>query len=75
MPASVFPITFLYSADSISDDFPVAGFIEWLLTYFLIAKEDGVCYKDDLRKVYDGSIFFEIVGKKDNHPVVRNDIK
>lgn len=50
----------------------VAGFIEWLLTYFLVAK-DGIVYKDDLRKVYDGSIFFEKVGKKDNHPVERTD--
>lgn len=50
----------------------VAGFIEWLLTYFLVAK-DGVVYKEDLRKVYDGSIFFEKAGRKDNHPVDRTD--
>ena len=53
----------------------MAGFIEWLLTYFLIAKEDGICYKEDLRKCYDGSIFFEKTNRVDNHPVVRNDIK
>lgn len=44
----------------------VAGFVEWVLTYLLVAK-DGIVYKDDLRKVYDGSIFFEIAGKKDGH--------
>jgi len=52
----------------------LAGFIEWLLTYFLVA-QDGIVYKEDLRKVYDGSIFFEKVGKKDNHPVERTDNK
>jgi hypothetical protein len=44
----------------------VAGFVEWVLTYLLVAK-DGVVYKEDLRKVYDGSIFFEIAGRKDGH--------
>lgn len=53
----------------------LAGFIEWLLTYFLIANEEGLCMKEDLRKCYDGSIFFEKTNSKDNHPVIRNDIK
>ena len=44
------------------------------MTYFLVA-QDGIVYKEDLRKVYDGSIFFEKVGKKDNHPVERTDNK
>ena len=64
-----------YNTDSPSDDAPVAGFIEWLLTYFLIANEEGICTKEELRKCYDGSIFFEKTQKKDNHPVIRNDIK
>lgn len=46
--------------------YTVAGFVEWVLTYLLVAK-DGIVYKDDLRKVYDGSIFFEIAGRKDGH--------
>lgn len=59
----------------VSTHLPVAGFIEWLLTYFLIANEEGLCMKEDLRKCYDGSIFFEKTNSKDNHPVIRNDIK
>jgi len=44
----------------------LAGFVEWVLTYFLVAK-DGVVYKEDMRKVYDGSIFFERTGTLDKH--------
>lgn len=36
-----------------------------LATYLLLWPEDGVMKKDDVRRVYDGSIFYEKAGKKD----------
>lgn len=36
-----------------------AGFLEWATTFLLI-QEDGQVDKDDVRKIIDGSIFFEI---------------
>lgn len=45
----------------------LASFVEWVLTYYLVAGEDGIVYKEDLRKIYDGSIFFEKTGKVDKH--------
>ncbi|THW00699.1 Caleosin-domain-containing protein, partial [Aureobasidium pullulans] len=34
-----------------------AAFFEWLATYLLLWPEDGVLRKDDVRRIYDGSIF------------------
>lgn len=34
-----------------------ASFFEWLGTYLLLWPEDGVMRKDDVRRIYDGSIF------------------
>lgn len=63
----------------------VAAFVEWILTWWLIAKKDGIAYKEDvswalslrkflaefsieqMRKIYDGSLFFELTGTRDKH--------
>ncbi|TKA72184.1 hypothetical protein B0A49_02891 [Cryomyces minteri] len=34
-----------------------ASFLEWLATYLLLWPEDGVLRKEDVRRVFDGSIF------------------
>lgn len=34
-----------------------ATFLEWLATYILLWPEDGILRKDDIRRIYDGSIF------------------
>ncbi len=35
-----------------------------LATYILLWPEDGIMKKDDVRRVYDGSIFFDIAAKR-----------
>lgn len=48
-----------------------ASFFEWLATYLLLWPEDGIMRKDDVRRIYDGSIFQfkadEYAEKKRNH--------
>ena len=34
-----------------------ASALEWLATYLLLWPEDGIMRKDDVRRIYDGSIF------------------
>ncbi len=41
----------------------LASFIG-LVTYLLLWPEDGIMKKDDVRRVYDGSIFFDIAAKR-----------
>ncbi|KAI0757654.1 Caleosin-domain-containing protein [Daedaleopsis nitida] len=41
-----------------------AAFFEWIATYILLWPEDGVMKKDDVRRIYDGSIFFDIAAKR-----------
>jgi len=38
----------------------IASFFEWFATYLLLWPEDGVMKKEDIRRVFDGSIFYEI---------------
>ncbi|KAL7789023.1 Caleosin domain-containing protein [Trichoderma ceciliae] len=40
---------------------------EWLATYILLWPEDGRMRKEDIRKIYDGSLFYEIA-KERKHP-------
>ncbi|KAF9694405.1 hypothetical protein EKO04_007594 [Ascochyta lentis] len=37
-----------------------AGGLEWIAMYILLWPEDGVMSKEDIRGVYDGSIFYTI---------------
>lgn len=47
------------------DPFGWGGAIfEWIATYILIAR-DGRMYKDDIRRIYDGSIFYEIAARRE----------
>ena len=36
-----------------------ASFFEWVATYLLIWPDDGVMRKEDIRGIYDGSIFYK----------------
>merc|ERR1712144_162899 len=40
-----------------------AGF-EWIATWILLWPEDGRMKKDDIRRIYDGSLFFEIAARR-----------
>ncbi|KAG6015087.1 hypothetical protein E4U41_004707 [Claviceps citrina] len=41
-----------------------AAFFEWLATYILLWPEDGKMKKEDVRRVYDGSIFYDIAAAR-----------
>ncbi|KAK5988349.1 putative peroxygenase 3 [Cladobotryum mycophilum] len=41
-----------------------AGIFEWAATYIMLWPEDGRMMKEDLRQLYDGSLFFEIAKKR-----------
>ncbi|PGH00926.1 hypothetical protein AJ80_09088 [Polytolypa hystricis UAMH7299] len=40
------------------------AFFEWLATYILLWPEDGKLRKEDIRGVYDGSIFYTIASRR-----------
>ncbi|KAG0262633.1 hypothetical protein BG011_009940 [Mortierella polycephala] len=41
-----------------------SALLEWSFTYLLLWPEDGVMHKNDIRRVYDGSIFYELAEKQ-----------
>ncbi|KAF7785177.1 hypothetical protein Agabi119p4_1342 [Agaricus bisporus var. burnettii] len=41
-----------------------AALFEWWASYYLIWPKDGYVSKDDVRAIYDGSIFYKIAGRK-----------
>ncbi|RXW21105.1 hypothetical protein EST38_g4765 [Candolleomyces aberdarensis] len=41
-----------------------SGFFEWLATYILLWPEDGRMAKEDIKGIYNGSIFYVISGRK-----------
>jgi len=41
---------------------------EWLSVYLLLWPEDGVIKKEDVRRIYDGSIFYDIAAKERVRP-------
>lgn len=41
-----------------------AAIFEWLATWILLWPEDGRMMKEDIRGVYDGSIFYRIAERK-----------
>ncbi|GAA5855051.1 hypothetical protein JCM3766R1_002006 [Sporobolomyces carnicolor] len=42
----------------------IGAFFEWFASYLLIWPRDGIVTKEDLRTIYDGSIFFAIAEKE-----------
>ncbi|GAA5942975.1 caleosin family protein [Sporobolomyces koalae] len=42
----------------------IGAFFEWFASYLLIWPKNGVVMKEDLRTIYDGSIFFAIAEKE-----------
>ena len=41
-----------------------AAIFEWLATWILLWPHDGVIRKDDVRAIYDGSIFWRIAKER-----------
>ncbi|KAF9910532.1 hypothetical protein EC991_006350 [Linnemannia zychae] len=39
------------------------AFFEWIATYLLLWPEDGVMRKEDIRRIYDGSLFHEMASR------------
>ncbi|KAM0258098.1 hypothetical protein ACHAQJ_004003 [Trichoderma viride] len=49
----------------LADPFGWGGaFFEWLATYILLWPKDGRMKKEDIRKIYDGSLFYEIAKER-----------
>ncbi|KAI1297559.1 hypothetical protein EDD11_007032 [Mortierella claussenii] len=40
------------------------AFFEWMATYLLLWPEDGVMKKEDIRRIYDGSLFYELAARR-----------
>jgi hypothetical protein len=45
-----------------------AVFFEWLATYLLLWPEDGRMMKEDIRGIYDGSLFYTIAARREARP-------
>jgi len=45
----------------------IASFFEWFATYLLLWPDDGVMKKDDIRRIFDGSIFYEIADRRERN--------
>lgn len=43
-----------------------AQFFEWTATYLLLWPADGIMRKEDIRRIYDGSIFWDVAEKREN---------
>ncbi|KAF9977335.1 hypothetical protein BGZ73_006376 [Actinomortierella ambigua] len=41
-----------------------ASFFEWFAAYLLLWPEDDIMRKDDIRRIFDGSIFFELAERR-----------
>ncbi|KAF9922934.1 hypothetical protein BGZ67_010188 [Mortierella alpina] len=39
------------------------AFFEWMATYILLWPADGVMQKEDIRRIYDGSLFYEVAAR------------
>jgi len=65
--AITFPevISMLNGTRAIGDVIGAGGAIfEWLATYILLWPEDGRMKKEDIRRIYDGSIFYELAARR-----------
>nr|KAK5449252.1 hypothetical protein LTR18_002341 [Exophiala xenobiotica] len=51
------------------------AFFEWLATYIMLWPEDGRMKKEDIRGIYDGSIFYTIAARRaKNEPASSGDV-
>ncbi|RKK74019.1 hypothetical protein BFJ63_vAg18540 [Fusarium oxysporum f. sp. narcissi] len=39
---------------------------EWLATWLMLWPEDGKMRKEDIRRIYDGSLFYVITARREN---------
>jgi len=52
------------------------AFFEWLATYIILWPEDGKMRKEDIRGIYDGSIFYTIAARRaKNEPASSGDMQ
>jgi len=42
-----------------------AEFLEWTATYLLLWPTDGIMRKEDIRRIYDGSLFWDLAEKRE----------
>jgi hypothetical protein len=49
----------------------LAVILEWLATYIFLWPVDGVIWKKDVRRIFDGSIFYEAAEKRSNSKKIR----
>ncbi|GAA5973895.1 hypothetical protein JCM3765_007328, partial [Sporobolomyces pararoseus] len=42
----------------------IGAFFEWFASYLLIWPKNGIVMKEDLRTIYDGSIFYSVANKE-----------
>ncbi|KAF7857136.1 uncharacterized protein EAF02_011369 [Botrytis sinoallii] len=42
-----------------------AALLEWSATWHLLSPKDGKMKKDDIRRIYDGSLFYEIAARRE----------
>jgi len=40
------------------------AFFEWIATWILLWPDDGRMKKEDIRRIYDGSLFYEIAARR-----------
>ncbi|KAI1025205.1 hypothetical protein LB505_009444 [Fusarium chuoi] len=40
------------------------AFFEWMATYILLWPDDGRMMKEDIRGIYDGSLFYKIAARR-----------
>lgn len=43
-----------------------AEFLEWTATYLLLWPADGIMRKEDIRRIYDGSLFWDLAEQREN---------
>lgn len=52
----------------VMDFFGVGGAsMEWLATYLFLWPADGIIRKEDVRRIYDGSIFYEVAAARERN--------
>nr|AEB77763.1 caleosin [Auxenochlorella protothecoides] len=50
-----------------------AAWLEWFVSYLLVARQDKMMYKDDVRGILDGTIFYQIAQEREGGKVKPQD--